>query len=72
MWPSDCCFARREFAFITADGVHLRYLSFASAGELAQRLQKTPVPAQIDIGAVYNRSVRYVRYTCVMVMVMRG
>ncbi|VDP49991.1 unnamed protein product [Heligmosomoides polygyrus] len=46
-------FARREFAFILDEDVHLRYRCFADQAEFEQELCKIN-PHKLDIGAVYS------------------
>ncbi|CAI2348363.1 unnamed protein product [Caenorhabditis sp. 36 PRJEB53466] len=46
-------FNRREFAFILADDVHLRYRSFNDEHSFFKALTSTN-PHKLDIGAVYN------------------
>ncbi|CAD6187715.1 unnamed protein product [Caenorhabditis auriculariae] len=50
--PSEY-FARREFAFILADDVHLRYKSFNDVLSFEKELCKVN-PHKLDLGAVYN------------------
>ncbi|KAI1726804.1 DNA primase small subunit domain-containing protein [Ditylenchus destructor] len=47
-------FARREFAFILEDDIHVRYLSFNNLAEFIEKLQRNK-PYKIDIGAIYSR-----------------
>lgn len=49
-------FARREFAFILDEDVHLRYRCFADQAEFEQELCKIN-PHKLDIGAVYSHKV---------------
>ncbi|KAK6015365.1 DNA primase small subunit, partial [Ostertagia ostertagi] len=50
--PADY-FARREFAFILEEDVHLRYRSFDDQAEFEHELCKIS-PHKLDIGAVYS------------------
>ncbi|KJH43346.1 putative DNA primase, eukaryotic-type, small subunit [Dictyocaulus viviparus] len=50
--PEDY-FAKREFAFIFDEDVHLRYRSFDSQSEFEKELCKNN-PHKLDIGALYN------------------
>ena len=47
----------REFSFTLKDDIYIRYLSFANKDELKAALV-SKVPYKIDIGAVFNASVR--------------
>uniref|UniRef100_A0A1I7XS48 DNA primase small subunit n=1 Tax=Heterorhabditis bacteriophora TaxID=37862 RepID=A0A1I7XS48_HETBA len=49
----DDYFARREFAFILEEDVHLRYRSFTEQSEFERELCRI-TPHKLDIGAVYN------------------
>ena len=48
----------REFSFTLKDDIYIRYLSFANKDELKAALV-SKVPYKIDIGAVFNASVRH-------------
>lgn len=51
--PDKDFFFRREFSFTKANDVYIRYLSFQSAKDFAERV-KLDQPHKIDIGAVYS------------------
>ena len=55
----------REFAFILENDAHWRYLTFTDTGVFRNELEKA-LPHKIDLGAVYNHSVRTSSVTLIL------
>lgn len=54
-------FLRREFSFTIGDDIYIRYQSFRDKAEMEAAIQKRQ-PMKIDIGAIFNYTVRRSTY----------